>query len=159
MNYRIVTSLDGGNSGFGKPSIVDRPTDITFDSDGKPNVITVYLTQVPLIWVDVATDTLTNVGEQQVLQVSGPGAGTVTVKLDSLAATDMSTRMVLAVTYDSPEYASLGAVFTGPCTVNATRQADGKVDWSVDTSLLSTLRTDGPSVSQKATGHGTLTRK
>ena len=50
VNYQVSTR---GVAGLDVTTPVDRATDITFDTLGKPNTLTIYLTEAPLVYVDV----------------------------------------------------------------------------------------------------------
>jgi hypothetical protein len=133
------------------------PTTAAFDSRGKPTTVRVHLTLTPSVWADIPTDGLNDPADCKEVPVKGSGAGTVTVRLDSLVLTDAACRMSLFIEYKNPEYTSLGAVFSGPHTLTAVRQPDGTLSWQVETKLSVTL--NNFTISENTVGSGTLSRQ
>ncbi len=127
MVYNLATTWDGEVLGDNFRSQVTRPTTVTFDKAGKPDVLTIYVLEN--LAVDVPTAGLAGPQDQAQIAV-GAGADTLTVTLKSLTVSQSSSEIVL-----DTECVQSGEVWTGTYTFVATKQADGRLDCRVNANI------------------------
>jgi len=131
ITYTASLVLSG--SPGGSPIVVDAPTTVTFDADGVPNVVGIYLGSGQEAW-ELQTDGLRNVGDQAVFNFASGGTTTTitaTVTSVSSSTTAYSISLDLQVEFSTDP----SGPKTGTYTATATLQSDGTILWQSHTDL------------------------
>lgn len=152
--YQVSTTISMFGSQPFHTTDVSQSTTMTFDAAGRPDRVTIILSEAPLAVVDLPLADLDASGDKLTVPVPDTADETVTATVETLSTTDTAYSLRLALVHSIPRQQ---AEFTGPYELKTELGEGAALTWQSTVTL--TMAKNGLAVTNAASGSGELVRQ